>query len=407
MTAATVLRPLAPSEQIFAFAEVFVGYSARVSGRLDPTALAVAFDAVVHTYPMLGARLAPIDDTAHVMLAPEGGPPQLIVTDGTPEQLLTGADPDQRRAACALCVVRDGDTASVTLLTHHSVADAVHSLAIFAELWRCYRNAAAGRAPTVAEHPYPVSVEDLLRARGIAKRPSRGPAAMPVPASVPTSAADDPYPPLITTRCRLSRAATSALVDLGHRSGVTVHGMVSAALLLTEAETRGVPVDRLHYAYSIDLRSRLIPPVGPTEATNALGYTSYRPGADVEPTLLGVARGICAALRSGLDSGFIQQTPLQIPEMAATPPGTVIATNWGRIPAPITPEGLRITDFRSTMIAKRDRTGRRSQQPGGGTTIISTFDEQLSVEVHHPPSFRAEQLLRIARIGALLNEATD
>ncbi|NEW30928.1 acyltransferase, partial [Nocardia cyriacigeorgica] len=40
-------------------------------------------------------------------------------------------------------VVRDGEHASVTLLTHHSIADAVHSLAIFAELWRCYREAAA------------------------------------------------------------------------------------------------------------------------------------------------------------------------------------------------------------------------------------------------------------------------
>ncbi|WP_280236616.1 phthiocerol/phthiodiolone dimycocerosyl transferase family protein [Nocardia cyriacigeorgica] len=405
MTAATVLRPLAPSEQIFAFAEVFVGYSARVSGRLDPAALAVAFDAVVRAHPMLGARLMPIDDTAHVMLAPDGDPPRPTITDGTPEQLLTGADPDQRRSACELCVVRDGDTASVTLLTHHSIADAVHSLAIFARLWRGYREAAAGRSPVVTEQPYPASVEDLLGARGIAKRPVRGPTAPPLPATVPTSAAEDAYPPLITTRCRLSRASTAALIGLGHRTGVTVHGLVSAALLLAEAETRGVPVNRLHYAYSVDLRPRLSPPVGPTEATNALGYTSYRPGAD--HSLVGVARGIRAALRADLDSGFLQQTPLQIPEMAAAPPDTVIATNWGRIPPLIAPDGLRITDFRSTMIAKRDRTGRRLQQPGGGTTIISTFDDRLSVEVHHPPTFRAEQLLRIARIGALLNGAAD
>ncbi|MBF6428293.1 phthiocerol/phthiodiolone dimycocerosyl transferase family protein [Nocardia cyriacigeorgica] len=406
MTAATVLRPLAPSEQIFAFAEVFVGYSARVSGRLDPGALAVAFEAVLRAHPMLGARLAPVDDLGHVLLAPDGDAPAMTVVDGVPEQLLTGADPDQRRAACALCVVRDGATASVTLLTHHSIADAVHSLSIFAELWRCYREAAAGRVPVLPERPYPASVEGLLAARGIVKRPVSGAVRTPAP-SVPTSAADDPYPALITTRCRLSKAATAALIDLGHRSGVTVHGLVSAALLLTEAATRGVPVDRLHYAYSVDLRRRLRPPVGPTEATNVLGYTSYRADPGTEPSLVGLARGICGALRAGLDSGFIQQTPLQIPEMPATPHGTVIATNWGRIPPLVTPDGLRVIDFRSTMIAKRDRTGRRLPQPGGGTTIISTFDDQLSVEVHHPPPFRDEQLPRLAGIGALLNAATE
>lgn len=405
MTAATVLRPLAPSEQIFAFAEVFVGYSARVRGRLDPGALAVAFEAVLRAHPMLGARLAPVDDLGHVLLAPDGDAPELTVVDGVPEQLLTGADPDQRRAACALCVVRDGEQASVTLLTHHSIADAVHSLAIFAELWRCYREAAAGRTPVAPQRPYPASVEDLLTARGIVKRPVPDALLRPPALSAPTSAAEDPYPTLITTRCRLSRPATTALVDLGHRAGVTVHGLVSAALLLTEAATRDVPIEQLHYAYSVDLRRRLSPPVGATEATNVLGYTSYRAGPGTEPGLVGLARDIGAALRAGLDSGFIQQTPLQIPEMPPTPQGTLIATNWGRIPHLATPDGLRITDFRSTMIAKRDRTGRRLPQPGGGTIIISTFDDQLSVEVHHPTSFRDEQLPRLARIGALLNEA--
>ncbi|MGW0178921.1 phthiocerol/phthiodiolone dimycocerosyl transferase family protein [Nocardia sp. NPDC003345] len=409
MTAATVIRPLAPSEQIFAFSEVFVGYCARIAGRIDLGALGAAYEALVTAHPTLGAQLTPTEPVGHTLVT--SGPPETVVTvaDGDPELLLTGAEPDQRRALGSLHVVRSGADAAVTLLVHHSIADATHSLRLFQQLWECYATAAGGRAPVLPATRQPLPVEDLLSARGVRRRPVPGSAAPrdepPLPPAAALDANDHDYPPLITTRCRLTREQTRTLVDRGHRAGVTVHSLVAAALLLTESEARRLPVDRLQCSYSVDLRRRVRPLIGPTEGTNVLGFAGYRPGPGTETSLEALAHGTLHALRTGLASGYIQQTPLQLPDTLAVPPAnpfhTVMTTNWGRIPRPAAP-GLRIDDFRTTMIAKPDPTGRRPPQAGGGTSIISTYADRLSIEIHHPPEFTPVQLPRIARLQSLL-----
>ncbi|MFQ6329981.1 phthiocerol/phthiodiolone dimycocerosyl transferase family protein [Nocardia sp. CWNU-33] len=412
MSTASVIRPLAPSEQMFAFGEVFVGYSVRVSGRLDLNALSTAFDAIVRAFPILGARLEAVEAGGHVLVAAAGAAPGISVVDGDPEQLLTAAKFDQSVAVGALCVVRDGDSASVTLVIHHSVADAYHALAILGDLWFYYRAATEGRLPEPEIHPYPEPVEALLAARGIEKFPNPA-AAAPAPGlavtSTPAPDTIDPgYQMSQTTRCRLSKAATAQLVDLGHREQVTVHGLVSAAILLMEAEIRALPLTELMYLYSVDLRTRVSPPIGLTDGTDVLGFTNYVPGADAGTTLIGLARGVCDALQAAVDSGFVQQTPLQIPDVvAAGPPrvpGMVMATNWGRVPQLPAQQDLRIDDFRSIFIAKPDRTGRR---PAANTCIISTFDDRLSIEIHHPPQTAAQEQRRIELLTTTLHTAAD
>ncbi|TQM33552.1 phthiocerol/phthiodiolone dimycocerosyl transferase family protein [Nocardia bhagyanarayanae] len=413
MSTASVIRPLAPSEQMFAFGEVFVGYSTRVSGRLDLSALSTAFDAVVRAYPILGARLEATGTGGHVLVASPGAAPEISVVDGDPEQLLAGAKFDQSVAVGALCVVRDGDTASVTLVIHHSVADAYHSLAILGDLWSFYRAAAEG-GPLVAEvHPYPDPVEVLLAARGIEKFPTPA-AAAPAPqsAAIPAAPAPDDiapgYPMPQTTRCRLSEEATARLVDLGHREQVTMHGLVSAAILLMEAEVRALPLTELMYLYSVDLRARVSPPIGLTDGTDVLGFANYVPSAEAGTTLIGLARGVCDTLRGAVASGFVQQTPLQIPDVAAAGPpkipGMVVATNWGRVPQLPSQKDLRIDDFRSIFIAKPDRTGRR---PAANTCVISTYDGRLSIEIHHQPQTAEQEQRRIELLTATLHSAVE
>ncbi|MEV6325185.1 hypothetical protein AB0M45_28980 [Nocardia sp. NPDC051787] len=408
MTAATVIRPLAPSEAIFANSEVLVGYSIRVAGRLDLTALSAAFEAVVRARPILAARLESDGHGGHLLLESPGAPPEISVADGDPEQLLTGAQLDQRRTLGALCVVRDGDKAGITLVTHHSIADAYHSLAVFAELWSCYTDLARGCLPELAPHGFPRSVEDLLRERGVEKIDT--PALPPRPVGVARiNCADDPdYQLPRTARCRLTREQTAALVELGHREKTTINGLASAAILLTEAELRGLPLTELSYTYSVDLRTRVRPPIGMTEGTNVLGFANFVPPPGA--TLVGLARGISDALRAGIGSGIVQQTPLHIPEIAAGPPpsapGIVLATNWGRVRRPRVPDALRITDFRSIMLGKPDKTGHRLQQPSG-TIIISTFDDRLSIEIHHPDETTAEQRVRVRLLAAHLSTSTE
>ncbi|WP_330232654.1 hypothetical protein OHA40_09300 [Nocardia sp. NBC_00508] len=405
MTAATVIRPLAPSEAIFANSEVLVGYSIRVTGRLDLTALSAAFEAVVRARPILGARLESDEHGGHLLLESPGSPPEISVTDGDPERLLTGARLDQRRMLGTLCVVRDGANAGVTLVTHHSIADACHSLAVFAELWSCYTDLTRGCLPELAPHGFPGSVEDLLRKRGVEKIDT--PALPPRAAGVAqTHCGPDDLDYLLprTARCRLTREQTAALIELGHREKTTINGLASAAILLTEAELRGLSLTELSYTYSVDLRTRVRPPIGMTEGTNVLGFANFvpTPGA----TLVELARAISDALRDGLGSGIVQQTPLHIPEIAAGPPprapGIVLATNWGRVCRPRVPDALRVTDFRSIMLGKPDKTGHRLQQPSG-TIIISTFDDRLSIEIHHPDETTEEQRVRVRLLATHLS----
>ncbi|MGQ4596349.1 phthiocerol/phthiodiolone dimycocerosyl transferase family protein [Nocardia sp. R6R-6] len=405
MTTATVIRPLAPSEEIFANSEVLVGYSIRVAGRLDLTALSAAFEAVVRARPILGARLESDGHGRHLLLESTGAPPEISVADGDPEELLTGARLDQRRALAALCVVRDGINAGVTLVTHHSIADAYHSLAVFAELWSCYTELTRGHLPDLPQHGFPKPVEDLLRERCVEKIDAPALPPRPVDVAQINSGPDDPdYLLPHTARCRLTRDQTAALVELGHREKTTINGLVSAAILLTEAELRGLPLAELSYTYSVDLRNRVRPPIGMTEGTNVLGFANFVPSPGA--TMIGLARGISDALRGGLDAGIVQQTPLHIPEIAAGPPpralGIVLATNWGRVRRPEVPDALRIIDFRSIMLGKPDKTGRRLQQPSG-TIIISTFDNRLSIEIHHPDETTAEQRSRVRLLAAHLS----
>ncbi|MEU1548585.1 hypothetical protein [Nocardia sp. NPDC005745] len=408
MTAATVIRPLAPSEAIFANSEVLVGYSLRVAGRLDLAALSAAFEAVVRSRPILGARLEPDGRGGHLLLESAGAAPELTVAEGDPERLLTGARLDQRTAVAALGVVRDGAGAGVTLVTHHSVADACHSLAVFAELWSCYTDLVRRGQVDLPPHGFPRSVEDLLHERGVRKIDAPAVPHRPMEVAGSHSGPEDPgYLVPRTARCRLTRKQTAALVELGHREHTTINGLASAAILLTEAELRGLPLTDLSYTYSVDLRSRVTPPIGMTEGTNVLGFANFVPARRTGATLVDLARDISDTLRAGLDTGMVQQTPLHIPEITAGPPprapGIVLTTNWGRVRRPRVPDELRITDFRSIMLGKPDKTGHRLQQPSG-TIIISTFDDRLSIEIHHPEETTEEQRVRVRLLAGHLSE---
>lgn len=402
---AGVVRRLAPSEEMFAGGEVYIGYCIQVVGAVDLPALTVAFEATVRAHPILGVRIEAAD-SGHVFVETDT-PPRVMVAEGDPDRLFVGATFDQRESVSALCVARAEETAGITLMIHHSVADTRHALAVVETLWSCYDAVVRGSVPEPRPHPYPAPVEELLAARGVRKLDlphPPDPPSPPDPSVAPPVTADE-YPVSVTTRCRLTREETTALVDLGHREGVTVHELVSAALLHTESELRELALSELLYLYSVDLRARVTPEIGPTEGTNVLGMASYLPAAEVGAGPLGLARGIGETFRAALSAGVVQQSPLHIGDPGAAPPpvpGIVVATNWGTLPTPAVPSGLRVRDFHSAIIAKPDRSGRRPRQPGAGTTIISTFAGRLSVEIHHPPEFTDLQRHRVDLLTATL-----
>ncbi|MFC9477112.1 hypothetical protein ACFTS5_33415 [Nocardia sp. NPDC056952] len=414
MTENIDIRPLAPSERYFAHVEYFAGYVVRLSGQLDLDVLAKAYRALLHNYPILGAR---IEVTASgYSFATSGTLPEVSVIDGDPERLAGETTLDQSTSLSGLAVVRGKETASTTLFVHHSIADGQHGLAVFDELWSYYTEITAGRQVAEQVRAYPLPVEDLLIARGVKKlalptfadAPTPEATSLSSPAGVSTDTAaipalnllarqpdpllGDDFTGLGTTRIRLSKEQTAALTTLCHDEQVTINGVIGGAILLAHAETRGMRLTELLYCYPVDLRTKVAPPIDVTEGTNVIGSGFYQP-TEYNAGVLELAREICATLDAGLAAGIVQQGPLQFAEIPGgsdnflMPPGMVFGTNVGRVPPMRTPLGLQITDFYITHISNADRVKkRRLEALGDGAVVFHTYDDQLSIEAADSPA---------------------
>ncbi len=376
MTRAAVRRALAPSESIHAAREAYIGYTVRAEGRLDPEALTTAFEAVCHAYPQLSARVEFTGEGA--VLTESGARPETRFADGDPDQPLAGLDLDQSRSLSALNVVRDGDEASVCLAIQHSIADAHHATAILSALWSCYTDVVEGVPLDLVRNPYPRSLEDLLAERGIH---ANGPAT-PLP---PPPAANRPDPVVRhVVQHRLTEAETTALANLGHREKVTINGLVSGALLLAEAEVRDLPLTDLVYRYSVNLRSRLTPPVGATEGTNVLGGVGFKVTDGVAHDAVPIGRAIGEQLRAGLADGSVQRSILDMfSKPAAAKPwdpklalAVVSIMNWGVAPPMRTPDGLRLTNLHSAS--------RMRETIALGGYVLSTFGGRVGIDLGWP-----------------------
>ncbi|MEU9608124.1 hypothetical protein [Streptomyces sp. NPDC048057] len=388
MTTAAIQRALTATEKIYADVEMYVGYTVRTVGRLDPDALRTAYAAVCRAHPQLAARLE-ADDGGLVFVASDA-PPEVQFSAGDPDRPLTGVELDEYRMLSALNVVRDGAEASVTLLTHHSIADAHHSIDLLSALWGCYTDVVRGVPVDLPRRPYPRSLEDLLAERGIHRVAADGEdssAPLRTVTELPVSARVVMVRHVV--QHRLTSAQTKALAELGHREQVTLNGLLSGAVLLVEAEIRGLPICELLFRYTVDLRNRLTPPVGPTEGTNVVGGGLFKASDDVGPSAVAIGRALGQRLRDGLADGSIQRSLLDMvtlpaphakPQPQAPAPAVVSVSNWGVVPPLRTPDGLRLTAFQSSS--------RRKVAPGElaavGGYVATTFDGRIGIDLAWP-----------------------
>ncbi|MFD6161009.1 hypothetical protein ACFWF7_03315 [Nocardia sp. NPDC060256] len=392
MTSSQLLvRPLAPSEVLHFRFGLYVGYATRVRGKLDSAALAQAFAILRQAYPILSARLV-LDHASQpsIEAAPELSAAIDEVT-GPIDNPLFGL-PDLNDRAAAIHTVRGSDdTATVTLLTHHSIADGHHSLHLLAELWHLYTGCVAATPKAPRRHDYPHSLEHLLDQRGI----DIGPAAMPDESVFAAlAAADIPSTPYERVRTRLSAADTAALLAVGRSAGTTINGLVSAALLAATAQSRGVGIETLHYTYPVDLRARLTPQVGYPEGTNVLGLAYFSADPHADDDLLALARAVTSTLREGISTGAVFAGSTQF-KSAATAQGDfgtaegflstmLVSTNWGIIPPLPTPADLVIEDFYPVMPS--------NPMTSVAPYVITTYDGQLTIDTSAQSSDTSRRL---------------
>jgi acetyltransferase len=194
---------------------------------------------------------------------------------------------------------------------------------------------------------------------------------------------------------------TDRLIEVGRTHGVTLNGLVSAALVLAEREISGKSELSVAVSSFVNLRSRIDPPVAPTEGTNVLGIAETILEVGRGSDALDLARHVMADIREGLRTTRIHQTAfvrgdirralalarryfLLVPMGGWVPTFTAIQiTNWGRVSDFATPDGVDINDFRcgvelhavSAFIATRGVA-----MVEGRIYFITSYNGRLSID---------------------------
>ena len=349
-------------------------YVVEYSGELDETVLDRSFELVCLRHPVLRG-LIEHDGPGYLLHVPPEHQPKLEVHDGGEETLLriVRGRWDSRKTLAQLVLVRGDRRGFVAFRLDHAIADGGNRMAMFFELWQHYHNLkTAGMSTVEPGDSLPRSPEHLLHERlhgtELIAEPGRG--------KPPNSAHD-----LLEGRIHLSTQDTRAVVRTAKQAGISVHALVSGAILAAHRDQGAAdgPVAMMYWS-PVNVRNRLTPPVGPTETTNL--SLIHEALTVVEPDAGPVAIG--RTLKTTLDQAIANH------ELPTGPPSTafdttlerhlaiVLVSNYGVMPAFAGAPGLRIVDFRTLSPAK---VGTYPSYPvytyGGRLTILSRYPGDL------------------------------
>jgi hypothetical protein len=360
----SVIRKLAPSEEMFAQSQTYFGGTVHLNGPVDIDAMFVAFDTLLQAHPILSGHLEPGPDGLHHIVVDDFLPPgiRMVEKDDQP--------PIQMRLdqVVSLAYLRlkptDGRT-EVTLYTHHSMTDAQHHMGLILELFSWYTDIVCiGDIEPVDPEPAPDSLEVVLDKRGVRKQSRSGferfmPAmfAYELPPSTRDTAGGNPaFPTLVpAARCHLTERETQDLITFSRDRKLSLNAVIAAAMLLAEWQVRATPYIPIPYLYTIDLRLHLTPPVDQTAATNPLGVATYlaeiRPNTDIAD----LASDIVETFRADLSDGVIQQSLLHFNlHYAGSAPGLpepVFASHMGALPSPRIPPNVSLDSIQMDLFA--------------------------------------------------------
>lgn len=422
------MRVLGASEQRFVRAGTYTGRSVAVVGDLDTNALGSAFTALQRAYPVVTCRIG-VDATGRGYLLRRGDTPLTGMTSspGDPDDIRIPEPIDPAGQLAYLDVVRsERGRSRVTLFAHHSIADAGHCIELLSRLWDFYTDYVESGTTTAVPHDYPQSLEWHVSARGIARHSASGfedvtkplqPMVIPpAPAiAAPAILAPAIAAPAVLVRPRrviLDEQASARIIGLGRYPGVTLNGVVTAALLRAVASEKAgatgdpVPVGCL---YPVDMRTRLEPPVAPAEGTNMAGLASFAAEIDLTADILELAQRISARLRHDLAEGIVEQSVLHFPDYYGPTrihslAGHVAVTNTGAVPDFRVPANIALTDYEIVYVSAHPRP---SAGPSAAVTFqVYTFEGRLTVGVLGGDADRLVPAVR-NELTALAEEAVN
>ncbi|MEV7074316.1 condensation domain-containing protein [Streptomyces sp. NPDC093990] len=409
-------RALCPVETLYVGQRSRAVLSCTLRGPVDVSALSAAFDATTEANPPLRSRIEQ-DGSGHVL--------RVLDADARPRLITRTGDADEAYATelnrplplggplsrAVLVSAPDGDSHLFVLVIDHTITDGHSSIALHNALWDRYRQSVEGSTgesvdPEGPRWPEPVSrllppVDDADTAKyldGRLEEIRRHPVELVPYDAVPGEGADAGEH-IEVRRLTLDADRTSRLRRTARASGVSVHALISATLLVTAR--RRLPGDEgartLGCLSPVDLRSRLSPPLPASALVPAV--TTHLQTLQVSTTSqpLEVARAVHARLGDFLNRGDhvheMRITP-EIPRNPALQLATVIATNMGVVPGPRLPEGLRAVDVRLVP-------GRENYFPQAGRSpvmaCVVSFEGRLSIEFPHSTACYSPDFMRAFR----------
>ena len=391
----SVIRKLARSEEMFAQTKTFVGTTVLLDGPVDSAAMSAAFDALLEAHPLLAGHLEKGPDGLHQIVVDEFLHPGIWVVDAdhAPPTGAAGVRLDQSVSLGNLRLTLADGRAEVSLYIHHSLADARHAFRLLEELFSFYTDVVCtGDIGPVSAEPGPQPLEVVLDDRGIKKQQRSGlerfTAAMfayELSPSARKDAGGNPSLPLQVpvARCLLTEQETTGLSTFCRDHRLSVHALVSAAILLAEWQIRNTPNIPIPYLYPVDLRLLVSPPVEATASTNPLGVATYLAKIGPSTDIVDLASDIVETFRADLADGVTQQSLLHFNlQYAGTPPGLpdiVMASDGGTVPGLRTPPDVMVAGVQSELF--------NATSAGVDMYAFLVFSGQLHIEHHaHAPA---------------------
>ncbi|AYL34206.1 phthiocerol/phthiodiolone dimycocerosyl transferase family protein [Streptomyces fungicidicus] len=409
-------RALCPVETLYVSQRSRAVLSCTLRGPVDVAALSAAFDATTEANPPLRSRIEQ-DGAGHLL--------RVLDADELPRLVTRTGDEAEAYAAelnrplplggplsrAVLVSAPGGDRHLFVLVIDHTITDGHSSIALHNALWDRYRQLVEGGTgesadPEGPRWPEPVSrllpaVDDADTTKYLAGRLEevrRHPVEL-VPYDAALGEGADAGGHIEVRRTTLDADLTSRLRRTARASGVSVHALISATLLVTAR--RRLPGDdgarTLGCLSPVDLRSRLSPPLPASAPVPAVTthLQSLQVSAGSEP--LEVARAVHARLSDFLSRGDHVHEMRITPEIRRNPAlqlATVIATNMGVVPGPRLPGGLRAVDVRLVP-------GREHYFPQAGRSpvmaCVVSFEGRLSIEFPHSTACYSPDFMRAFR----------
>lgn len=322
---------------------IFVEYR----GALDEAALARAYRLLCERHPVLRAQIRS-DERGDLLYVATDRNPSFVACQGDENTLRSMAfaeDWDPARGVAQLIAIRQPGGGFVAIRETVAIGDGTAKFARWDELWRLYNQVVQGHViPPIATGSLPKSTVELLRDRfplgSVSINNVKSARILNEPAQPLREATDAELLDCIKDDIFLSAQETSELIATARAQKTTIYALVGA-IIVTAWQAQNAPGNQspTAIATSVDLRNRLSPPVGATEATvMALQYTVRIPFYD-KPNALTIARD----LRSQLNSAILGQG-FPLVRFADVAKGVVYINNMGLKPKVDLPDGICIIE---------------------------------------------------------------